>query len=803
VSFFNSAVDFAKPRDVAVADMNGDGKMDLVVGTNPKGVGVLLNDGSATVVGAPTWTAPAGGAFASGLAVADLDADGDPDVVLSEFDTNRFGVYRNTGSGGLAAPVLYSSAAGGLQQGLAVGDFDGDAAPDVAVVYRSNGFVGIYLGDGAGAFTESDAFSTGFAVAGFVSAADFDADGVLDLAVQVQGASNPTTATAVLIGDGAGGFAPAVTAPAAANPTDVRAVDFTGDGLPDLLSPSSNSPGGVQVAVNTTTTVATFTVTGPATSAAGQAIGITVTARLPGGAVFTDYRGTVNLTSSDAAALGVPATYRFTAADNGVRVFTVTLVTPGAQTVTATDRVRPAVTGSHAVTVIQTLAAITPFGGGGQLATVGATFALPLAARVTDGAGNPVAGRTVTFTAPASGPSAFFPNGATAVTDANGVARVTVRAGAVIGAFSVSATVAGLAGAAVFPLTVTPAGGAGRPLVGPFAVGAGPGGPTAVTVYAPDRTPVFTQDVFEGGFVGDLPGGVRVAVADVTGDGVPDLIAGAGPGGAPRVAVYDGLTRTRLVEFGAFEAGFTGGVYVAAADFDGDGRAEVVVTPDEGGGPVVAVFDGAGVAAGRVVERVRYYGIQDDAFRGGARAAVGDVTGDGVPDVVVSAGFLGGPRISIWDGTTVAAGTKPTTPLANFFAFEDTLRNGTFVAAGDVTGDGKADLILGGGPGGGPRVRIADAAKLLAAGNFGSLDARLDLGVANFFSGDDSDRGGVRLAVADLDGDARADILTGDGPGGGSEVRGFLGTTVSQAAPPEALGFDPFPPAFRGGVFVG
>ncbi len=342
-----------------------------------------------------------------------------------------------------------------------------------------------------------------------------------------------------------------------------------------------------------------------------------------------------------------------------------------------------------------------------------------------------------------------------------------------------------------------PVGPGGGPAINLFAAGADAGGSGAV-VYNNDGSTRFTLDPFPG-----FTGGVRVATGDVTGDGVDDLIFGTGPGGPPRVAVFDGGTQAKRLEFLAFESTFTGGVYVAAGDFDRDGKADVVVTPDEGGGPVVAVFRGSALASGDVVELVRFLGIDDPNFRGGARAAVGDVNGDGVPDIVVSAGFLGGPRISIWDGTTVAAGTKPTTPLANFFAFEDTLRNGTFVAAGDVTGDGKADLILGGGPGGGPRVRIADAAKLLAAGNFGSLDARLDLGVANFFSGDDSDRGGVRLAVADLDGDARADVVTGDGPGGGSDVRAYLGTGLSQPTPPEAFGLDPFPPAFRGGVFVG
>jgi uncharacterized delta-60 repeat protein len=152
---------------------------------------------------------------------------------------------------------------------------------------------------------------------------------------------------------------------------------------------------------------------------------------------------------------------------------------------------------------------------------------------------------------------------------------------------------------------------------------------------------------------------VRVAIADVNGDGIPDYIGGAGPGGAPLLAVLDGKTGGTLASFPVFEPGFTGGVYVAAADLDGDGKAEVVVTPDRGGGPIVAVYSGAKLAAGLTgdaAQLARFYGIDDPDFRGGARPALGDVNGDGRPDLVVAAGFGGGPRIAIFDGQDLATG---------------------------------------------------------------------------------------------------------------------------------------------------
>ncbi len=330
-------------------------------------------------------------------------------------------------------------------------------------------------------------------------------------------------------------------------------------------------------------------------------------------------------------------------------------------------------------------------------------------------------------------------------------------------------------------------------------VGPGSGGGSNVVILNSDGTQNTTFDTFSG-----TTGGIRTATADVNNDGVADYIVGTGPGSTARVRVYNGVTLALMAEIVPFDD-FTGGVYVAAGDFNNDGFAEVVVTPDQGGGPRVVVYRGVDLAGGKGVVLVSYFGIQDDSFRGGARAAVGDINGDNVPDIVVSAGFLGGPRIQIWDGVTIAAGVAPTTSLANFFAFEDTLRNGAFVAVGDVDGDGFADLIFGGGPGGGPRVRIADGQALLAAGNFGSLDnaAAASLTVGNFFAGDSNSRGGVRVSAADLDGDIFADVVTGAGDLQPAVVTTYKGATVlGTTTPPSNFSVNVFPETSNG-VYVG
>ncbi len=175
---------------------------------------------------------------------------------------------------------------------------------------------------------------------------------------------------------------------------------------------------------------------------------------------------------------------------------------------------------------------------------------------------------------------------------------------------------------------------------------------------------------------------------------------------------------------------------------------------------------------------------------------MGDVNSDGVAELIIGAGFGGGPRVAIYDGRSVPGTfgtTLPTRLRPDFFLFEETLRNGAFVAVGDIDGDGFADIVGGGGPGGAPRVYILSGDDLLAG---------REVPLADFYAGDDSTRGGVRVTVANLDGDTRADVVVGSGAGAGGQVIGYLGSQLAPGGkPPERFTIAAF--ADLAGVYVG
>ncbi|MBX9585037.1 MAG: hypothetical protein K2X87_32430, partial [Gemmataceae bacterium] len=330
----------------------------------------------------------------------------------------------------------------------------------------------------------------------------------------------------------------------------------------------------------------------------------------------------------------------------------------------------------------------------------------------------------------------------------------------------------------------------------------------AAPVFAPDGAGRYatSPDATLNPFLG-FGGAIRSAKADVNGDTIPDRVLVTGPGTPVRFAVISGADNaTVLVPPTAPFRGsedFVGGGFVAAADIDRDGKAEWAVTPDQGGGPRVTLFS---LAGGQAQVRANFFGITDDPnFRGGCRPALGDVNADGVPDIAVAAGFLGGPRTALFDGRTVLGG-NPAKLIGDFFAFpgDDAvrLRNGSFVAVGDLDGDGYGELVFGGGPGGAPRV-FALSGALVSAGNVTGAYAAP---VANFFvDGNAADRGGVRVAVADADADGRADLLAGSGQNNPARVRVYLGRNVTGPAEPTTFqDLQPFGGAvLADGVYVG
>ena len=231
------------PQAMAVGDLDGDGKPDVVT-ANPgrDGVSVVLGAAGGSLGAQRDFPA---GLHPEGVAVGDVNGDGKLDVVTANAYSNDVTVLLGNGDGTLGAPRRF--AAGGGPSAVALGDLNGDHKLDVVVTNRTDNTVSILLGDGAGSFSLALSHAVGTGPAA-LALGDMDGDGKLDIVTANYGANT----VSVLLGDGAGGVASAASFATGGLPSSVSLGDIDKDGRLDVMTADAwGSPGQVSVLLGT------------------------------------------------------------------------------------------------------------------------------------------------------------------------------------------------------------------------------------------------------------------------------------------------------------------------------------------------------------------------------------------------------------------------------------------------------------------------------------------------------------------------------------------------------------------------
>ncbi|HZR28001.1 MAG TPA: FG-GAP-like repeat-containing protein [Terriglobales bacterium] len=339
--------------NIVVADFNNDGNLDVAANTfNVNGyLSVALGNGDGTFQPAVSMASP----LSYALATADLNGDGKLDLVLansvnnvSDPSANKFSVYRGQGDGTFThvADYMTSSASYNIApEGIAIGDLNGDGHPDIAQVNQNSGTAQIFLNSICSIYH--------FAMSGPTSStAGVQFNETLSIVEGFGNINTGYTGTVHFTSNDAAAVLPADSTLTNGTRTFPITLKTAGNQTITATDTVSSSITGSATVTVTPAAAAMFFVSIPARRTPGAAFDIAMQVYDPFQNTATGYRGTVHFTSSDGRA-SLPADYTFTSGDAGRHVFrnAATLLAQGTQTVTARDTVNNSITSTRSILI--------------------------------------------------------------------------------------------------------------------------------------------------------------------------------------------------------------------------------------------------------------------------------------------------------------------------------------------------------------------------------------------------------------------------------------------------------------------